>query len=111
MHNRTAAEYKRLATKYPHRVAIIVTTKPPLEPLKQNKFLVPVDMTLGHFVVTLRSKISGLAPESALFVLVKNKMPPMSTLVQTLHQEYAAEDGFIELVLMQESTFGHYKLL
>jgi len=39
------------------------------------RFLVPADLTVGQFVYVIRKRIK-LSPEKAIFIFVKNVLPP-----------------------------------
>jgi GABA(A) receptor-associated protein len=45
--------------------------RPPTPP----RFLVPADLTVGQFVYVIRKRIK-LSPEKAIFIFVKNVLPP-----------------------------------
>lgn len=101
------ADYEKIKSKYPDRVPIIVersnTSK--MEQIDKPKFLVPTDMTVGQFVYVIRKRIR-LAPEKALFVFVKNTLPPTSQMIGALHAKNHDEDGFLKITYADENTFG-----
>ena len=40
-----------------------------------SRYLVPADLTVGQFVYVVRKRIK-LSPEKAIFIFVKNILPP-----------------------------------
>lgn len=40
-----------------------------------SRYLVPADLTVGQFVYVVRKRID-LSPEKAIFIFVKNTLPP-----------------------------------
>jgi GABA(A) receptor-associated protein len=42
------------------------------------RYLVPADLTVGQFVYVVRKRIK-LSPEKAIFIFVKNTLPPTGT--------------------------------
>jgi GABA(A) receptor-associated protein len=43
--------------------------------IDKKKYLVPADLTVGQFVYVIRKRIK-LSPEKAIFIFVKNVLPP-----------------------------------
>lgn len=43
--------------------------------LHPPRYLVPADLTVGQFVYVIRKRIK-LSPEKAIFIFVKNVLPP-----------------------------------
>lgn len=102
-------------------VRTIIFTKDPISSTNK-KFLVPNDLTLGHFVHKLResflctngnlesSQPLKLKPEEALFCYIshlgKEILVAMSTPMSQLHHEYQQPTGEIQLVLRSEEVFG-----
>lgn len=102
------SESKRIKTKYPDRIPLIVfkDKSSNLEKLDRYKYLIPVDLTLGQFIHVIRKKIK-LAPEKSLFLFTEdNSLVKISELMNTIYQRYKDEDGFLYLVYYEESTFG-----
>nr|CAD1818755.1 unnamed protein product [Ananas comosus var. bracteatus] len=62
--------------KYPDRVPVIVekAEKSDVPDIDRKKYLVPSDMTLGHFVHVIRKRIN-LSAEKAMFMFVDNVLP------------------------------------
>ena len=98
------------------------------------RYLVPADITVGQFVYVVRKRIK-LSPEKAIFVFVKNTLPPTginwtniaihssllllhcyvlifkyslvaASLMSAIYEENKDEDGFLYMTYSGENTFG-----
>ena len=80
--NSRRSEAVRVLQKYPDRCPIIVDrldgSSAPI--LKKNKYLVPRDLTVGQLIYMIR-KYLKVKPEQAIFLFVKETIPPTSSLV------------------------------
>jgi GABA(A) receptor-associated protein len=102
------SEAMRIRQKYPDRIPIYVTKNPSckeIPEIKKKKYLVPLDLTIGQFIFVLRKRIE-LPPEKALFLFIKNVLPPTAALVSQVYEENANDDGFLYMVYSGENTFG-----
>ena len=101
-------ESSKIKLKYPNRIPIICerTGKTSIPDIDKNKFLVPGDLTMGQFLYVIRKRIQ-LSPEEALFVYVNNSiLPPTSSTVASIYDEYSDTDGFLYVTYSGENTFG-----
>ncbi|GAB2298896.1 Autophagy- protein 8C [Dionaea muscipula] len=100
-------EASRIREKYPDRVPVIVErakrTDVPI--IDKNKYLVPADLTVGQFVYVVRKRVK-LGAEKAIFVFVKNTLPPTGALMSAVYNENKDEDGFLYMTYSGENTFG-----
>lgn len=114
------AQYLR--QNHPDRILVIVDrvdTKTPK--LKENRFLVPKEMTrtekgeklteptsVGHLLHILRRYVPSLSPDKALFLSIcgKNILPPIQSSLSQIYAEHQERDGFLYMTVMMESTFG-----
>lgn len=98
------------------------------------RYLVPADLTVGQFVYVVRKRIK-LSAEKAIFVFVKNTLPPTgelqsiviklaififklcfviclpfaaAALMSALYEENKDEDGFLYMTYSGENTFGSF---
>lgn len=69
------------------------------------RYLVPKDLTVGQFTYVIRKRIR-LSPEKALFIFVKNVLPPNAALMDHIYQDHQDEDGFLYMTYSGENTFG-----
>ncbi|KAJ0745810.1 putative autophagy protein Atg8 ubiquitin [Helianthus annuus] len=77
-----------------------------LADIDKNKYLVPADLTVGQFVYVVRKRIK-LSAEKAIFVFVKNMLPPTAALMSAIYEENKDEDGFLYMTYSGENTFGY----
>jgi GABA(A) receptor-associated protein len=97
----------RITEKYPTRIPLIVekNKKSSVPDLDKGKFLVPSDLTVGQFLHIVRKRIN-LTSEQALFIFIKNTIPPTSAPLNSLYEKYKDEDGFLYITYSGENTFG-----
>eukprot|EP00697_Spironema_sp_BW2_P017073 gnl/Spiro4/8630_TR4518_c0_g1_i1.p1 gnl/Spiro4/8630_TR4518_c0_g1~~gnl/Spiro4/8630_TR4518_c0_g1_i1.p1 ORF type:complete len:119 (-),score=20.19 gnl/Spiro4/8630_TR4518_c0_g1_i1:99-455(-) len=100
-------EAMRIRSKYQDRIPVIVEKAPgnDIPDIDKKKFLVPCDLTVGQFVFVIRKRIK-LQPEKAIFVFVRNTLPPTAQLMSKIYEEYRDEDGFLYITFSGENTFG-----
>ncbi|CAK9213869.1 unnamed protein product [Sphagnum troendelagicum] len=68
-------------------------------------YLVLADLTIGQFVYVIRKRIK-LSSEKAIFIFVKNVLPPTTTMMSSIYEEHKDEDGFFYFTYSGENTFG-----
>ncbi|KAL5122168.1 Autophagy-related protein 8i [Glycine soja] len=102
-------ESRDIVAKYPDRVPVIVEryAKCDLPELEKKKYLVPRDLSVGHFIHILSSRLS-LPPGKALFVFVKNTLPQTANMMDSVYRSFKDEDGFLYMYYSTEKTFGSY---
>ncbi|KAI3419250.1 uncharacterized protein J3R85_013240 [Psidium guajava] len=103
------AEASRIREKYPDRIPVIVerADRSNISHIDKRKFLVPADITAGQLVYVVRKRIK-LSPEKALFIFVKNTLPPTASLMAAIYEEFKDEDGFLYLTYSGENSFGFH---
>ncbi|TYG90448.1 hypothetical protein ES288_A12G182900v1 [Gossypium darwinii] len=104
---RRQAEAARIREKYPDRIPVIVerADKSDVPDIDKKKYLVPADLTVGQFVYVVRKRIK-LGPEKAIFIFVKNILPPTAAMMSAIYDENHDEDGFLYMTDSGENTFG-----
>ncbi|KAG4985690.1 hypothetical protein JHK86_033381 [Glycine max] len=107
MPERRQAEASRIREKYPDRIPVIVerAEKSDVPEIDKKKYLVPADLTVGQFVYVVRKRIK-LSPEKAIFIFVKNILPPTAAMMSAIYEENKDEDGFLYMTYSGENTFG-----
>ncbi|KAK2649722.1 hypothetical protein Ddye_017211 [Dipteronia dyeriana] len=107
MSERRQAEAARIRDKYPDRIPVIVerAEKSDVPEIDKKKYLVPADLTVGQFVYVVRKRIK-LTPEKAIFIFVKNILPPTAAMMSAIYEENKDEDGFLYMTYSGENTFG-----
>lgn len=101
-------ESQRIKEKYQDRIPIIVekSCKSDIADIDKKKYLVPNDITVGQFVYIIRKRIE-LTAEKAIFLFTeKNNIPPTSSNISEIYEQYKNEDGFLYLIYAGENTFG-----
>ncbi|XP_062173480.1 autophagy-related protein 8i [Alnus glutinosa] len=98
---------KNIAAKYPDRVPVVIErySRTDLPEMEKKKYLVPRDMSVGQFIHILSSRLH-LTPGKALFVFVKNTLPQTASLMDSIHESYKDDDGFLYMCYSSEKTFG-----
>nr|XP_024393716.1 autophagy-related protein 8C-like isoform X1 [Physcomitrium patens] len=101
------AEASRIRGKYPDRIPVIVekAEKSDIPDIDKKKYLVPADLTVGQFVYVIRKRIK-LSSEKAIFIFVKNVLPPTAAMMSSIYDEHKDEDGFVYFTYSGENTFG-----
>lgn len=101
------SESSRIKSKYPNRIPIICekNINCDVPNIDKNKYLVPVDLTVGQFLYVIRKRIK-LNPEKALFLFINNTIPATSQLLSQIYKDYQNEDGFLYIIYSSENTFG-----
>ena len=104
---RRLSDATRLREKHPDRVPVILSRaeNSVVPESSKTKFLVPCDLTVGQFVYFVRKNIK-LNPEQAIFIFVKNALPPISALMAEVYQNHKEDDGFLYITYSGENTFG-----
>ncbi|KAF8093279.1 hypothetical protein N665_0385s0027 [Sinapis alba] len=100
-------ESSNIIAKYPDRVPVIIEkySNADLPDMEKNKYLVPRDMTVGHFIHMLSNRLQ-LDPSKALFVFVQNTLPQTAARMDSLYNTFKEEDGFLYMTYSTEKTFG-----
>lgn len=105
------ARYKEatdVLDKYPDKIPIIVEKNRKsndIPTLDKIKFLVPKDLTIGQLLYVIRKRMT-LSPEKALFVFIKNILPPTSMTVYDAYLLYKDDDNFLYITYSGENSFG-----
>ncbi|CAA7400109.1 unnamed protein product [Spirodela intermedia] len=100
-------ESKDIISKYPNRVPVVVErfSRTDLPELEKKKYLVPREMTVGQFIRILSSRLH-LPPGKALFVFIKDTLPPTSSQMDSVYESCRDGDGFLYMCYSSEKTFG-----
>jgi GABA(A) receptor-associated protein len=103
-------ETTRILEKYPDRIPLICekakNASSSCPNIDKNKYLVPNDLTVGHFVYVIRKRLK-LSPEKAIFLFINGSIPSGSTLLCHLYDIYKDKDGFLYITYTFENTFGY----
>jgi GABA(A) receptor-associated protein len=105
----SSLEAQRLLSKYSDRVPVIVSKNPRsanTPEIDKNKFLVPIDLTVGQFMYVIRKRLQ-LSPEKALFLFIDGEVACNAELVSTVYYKMRSPDGFLYAVYSCENVFGY----
>ena len=100
-------ESKRILTKYPDRVPVIILRGSKEVPkIDRQKYLVPCDLAISGLMYIVRQRIK-LSPEKSLYFFINDTvMPATATLVSAMYEDYKDKDGFLYITYCGETTFG-----
>lgn len=105
-------ETERIRGKYPNHLPVIIqgSERCEIQNLKNKKYLVPSDVTLGHLIKFLHQRM-GLPPDKNLCIFVNNSIPSLKVLMSQLDKEQKDVDGFLYLTYSGESKSGPFPKL
>lgn len=100
-------ESSNIRAKYPDRIPVIVEKahKSDMNLIDKNKYLVPDSLTVGQFVYIIRRRLK-LPPEKAIFIYVRQHIPPGTAMMSTVYEDYKDKDGFLYMTYTGENVFG-----
>jgi GABA(A) receptor-associated protein len=105
-------ESSRILTTYPDRVPIICEKSKKnnnnlLPVINKNKYLVPIDLTMGQFMYVIRQRMK-LNSEEGIFLFVGNNIVSSSSIIGNIYQTYKDSDGFLYIQYSKENVFGSF---
>jgi len=105
-------ESSRILTTYPDRVPIICEKSKKnnnhnLPIINKNKYLVPLDLTMGQFMYVIRQRMK-LNSEEGIFLFVGNNIVSSSSIIGNIYQTYKDSDGFLYIQYSKENVFGSF---
>ena len=107
--NERCAESIRVKEGYPGRVPVICErsnyTSPDCPYIDKNKYLIPIDLTVGQFIYTIKKRLD-IHPNYAIFIFINNLMPLSSQTFGNLYKKHKDIDGFLYITYAYENTFG-----
>jgi GABA(A) receptor-associated protein len=100
-------EAAKMLLKYPDRIPVIIekSLKSKIKDIDRHKYLVPMDLTIGHFMNIIRQRIK-LNPNEGIFIFVNNTIPPCSSTLAQIYKEHKDIDGFLCLIYQGENVYG-----
>ena len=108
--NNRLTESQQIIAKYPDRIPIICERSPTSSndcpDIDKNKFLVPIDFTLGQFLFVIRKRMK-LPPEKAIFLFVNDVFHNSTQLISSIYETDKDKDGFLYIIYAFENTFGY----
>ena len=100
-------EADKIIKKYPDRIPIIlgINDSNDLPELDRFKYLVPKDITIAHFMATIRSRII-LDSTMGIYFLINGTLPKTSDIIGAIYEQHKSNDGFLYVTYCKEFTFG-----
>ena len=100
-------ESSRIMEKYIDRKPIIIEKHHKCTyNIDKNKYLVPIDLTVGQLLYVVRRRLK-LTSDKAIFVFCNKIMPPTSQYINELYKEHKDIDGFLYIEFTDENAFGY----
>jgi GABA(A) receptor-associated protein len=96
-----------LIARFPGRVPVICEKyyghdNPDID---KNKYLVPVDTTMGQFLMVIRQRIK-LKPNEAIFLFVNSSIIPTGDYIGDVYANNKDHDNLLYITYSKENTFG-----
>ena len=96
-----------LISRFPGRVPVICEKyqghdNPDID---KNKYLVPVDITIGQFLIINRQRIK-LKSNETIFLFVNCNIVPTGDYIGEVYAKYKDNDNLLYITYSKESTFG-----
>lgn len=96
--------FESVISKFPNRIPCLVESNE--LKLKQHKYIVPNDCTIGQLLHSIRTK-EELKPEEALFIFINGELPTNSDLISKWYAKAKNEDdNFLYVYIAKENCFG-----
>lgn len=96
-----------LVQRSPHADGASKQTPLPCRPLPAaRRYLVPADLTVGQFVYVIRKRIR-VSPEQAIFMFVRNVLPPTGALRSSTWGRGGPQEGLPSALLLSLALPGH----
>ena len=95
-----------IRNKYPDKIPVICEKNNKNTPnIDKNKYLIPLDLSLGQFMNVIRKRIK-LNSSIALYIFIDGNIPSNTQLLSVLYDDYKDKDGFLYMIYDIENTFG-----
>ena len=98
-------ESESIRKLHPDKIPIILSTDKDGPVLKNNKFLVPLELTVGHFIHVVRKRLK-IDSTVGLFFIINNQLVACSKTMYDIDKEYRNDNGFVYGNIVFEKTFG-----
>ena len=100
-------ESKKVLQRHRRCVPIIVEpSNIDIMKIDKTKYLVPRELTFGQFMYVIRKRLKIESQQSIFIFTNKTCLPPQTSSVQTIYDNYSEDDGFLYLTYTFENTFG-----
>jgi len=102
-------EATNVLNKYPEKIPVICEVHPSckkLIELSSTKYIVPRDLTIGQFLITLRKKIKLNSAQNIFLFNEAGTLFTTTQLLSTVYQENKDPDGFLYITVSIQEAFG-----
>jgi len=89
-----------LLEKYPDKIPVLLKLK-----ALEMKILANKDMSIAEFICFVRKRID-YDSKKAIFLQVKDTLPPLSEFMYTVHERFKESNGTLIMNFNSEDTFG-----
>ena len=102
-------ESDRIKKKYPDRLPVICEasnkTDVNLPTIDKCKFLAPIDLSIGHFLLIIRNRMK-LSADKAIFLFIGDTIPSSTETINIAYEKHKDPDGFLYITYSSENVFG-----
>lgn len=100
-------EAEKVRERTPDRIPVICekVADSSVPDLDKKKYLVPPDVMVGNFIVSIRRRLT-LEAEKSIFIFVGGVVANSNTSMGDLYDAYKDEDGFLYVTYSGENTYG-----
>lgn len=94
--------------KHPNKVPVILQRDlhcNDLPELTRHKFLVPLDLSVSHFLYYIRRQLS-VPSHISVFIYVNQTLPSLQQPMSLIYEEEQSCDGILYIYYASEHTFG-----
>jgi hypothetical protein len=97
---------KSMKEKYPQKIPIVLVPEKSIV-LKSCQFLVDSNISFMQFISLVRKNYAiELKSYEAIFCLVNKILPPGTSMLFEIYNQYQEPDGILYVHIKKESTFG-----
>lgn len=104
------SETKAILPKYPTKCPIVVQRyykETAIDAIDQNKFLVPIDMTVHGLMYIIRKRLNIQNESIAMYLFTeKGNIFATNSNISYVYDKFKDEDGYLYLFYNSENTFG-----
>jgi hypothetical protein len=100
--------FKIISQKYPDYAFIVVTSLSKSIKLEKTKYMIPIDMTVGFFLLNIRKKNSiTLKKVGTIIMFANGKILMASDIIGNIYSKYKnVNDGILYVNISTENVFG-----
>lgn len=94
--------------KYEGKIPVLVQrgNRSRLQKLVKSKYIVSGEFTLAQFFCIIRKNINGITPEQSIWMSINNVIPPSTSTMNSIYNDFKSDDGFLRIAYCEENMFG-----